>query len=66
MSIAGAVTKLLVAAVVDELRGVPRRFVRGLKGKAPHAEPSQPLSHRDMTHIQGQIRQATMRPPPKR
>jgi hypothetical protein len=70
VSFLATIAKVAVAAVAVELRGVVRRFVRGLKGKAPHADPSQPLSHRDVEHQQSQIRGATtqrmptMRPPP--
>lgn len=54
------------AQVVDRGIDMGKKVVRKLKSPTKPPERSQPLTYRDVTHIQGQIRQATVRPPPKR
>lgn len=77
MSFFGAIFKaadliLAGAQVVDRGIDLGKKIARKLKSPTKPREPSQPLSHRDVTHIQGQIRSATtqrfptLRPPPPR
>lgn len=74
MSFFGAIFKaadliLAGAQVVDRGIDLGKKIARKLKSPT---KPSQPLSHRDVEHQQGQIRSATtqrfptLRPPPPR
>ena len=59
MSIVSEFTKVLVASVAVELRGVWRRWRRS---KAKPKPPANPLSHKDVAHQQAQIKSATRKP----